>query len=120
MIYSGIPINHREFWNTKSSDKMVELYKHLSLNPSKMIQMLHFPDACSPQQKRVYSYLRTMIGNLSSNELRLLMRFITGSCVCSTDKITVQLNGLSSLASRPIVHTCDCVIELRTYCKFKL
>ena len=55
-----------------------------------------------------------MIGNSSSNQLRQLMRFITGSCVCNSDKITVQLNGLSGLARRPIAHTCDCVIELPT------
>ena len=79
-----------------------------------MIEMLHFPEACSPQQERVYGYLRTMIGNSSSNQLRQLMRFITGSCVCNSDKITVQLNGLSGLARRPIAHTCDCVIELPT------
>lgn len=114
MIYSGIPVSHREFWSRKSPDKMVELYRHLTLNSSKMIRMLHFPEACSPQQERVYGYLRTMIGNSSSNELRLLMRFITGSSVCSSDKITVELNGLSGFARRPIAHTCDCVIELPT------
>ena len=114
MIYSGIPTNHREFWRRQSPDKMVELYRHLTLNPQKMIEMLHFPEACLPQQERVYGYLRTMIGNSSSNQLRQLMRFITGSCVCNSDKITVQLNGLSGLARRPIAHTCDCVIELPT------
>ena len=114
MIYSGIPANQSEFWSRQSPDKMVELYKHLTLNPRKMIQMLHFPEACSPQQERVCGYLRTMIGISSSSQLRLLMQFTTGSCVCSSDKITVQLNGLSGLARRLIAHTCDCMIELPT------
>ena len=114
MIYSGIPENHREFWSRQSPDTMAELYRHLTLNPRKVIKMLHFPEACSPQQERVFGYFRTMIGNSSPNELRLLMRFITGSCVCSSDKITVQLNGLSGLATRPTAHTCGCVIELPT------
>ena len=58
--------------------------------------------------------VHTMIGNSSSNQLHQLMQFIMESCVCSSNKITVQLNGLSGLARRPIAHTCNYVIELPT------
>jgi len=87
---------------------------HLTITPSKMIWLFQFPDAHSPQQQQVCGYLCTMIGNLGTDQLHLLMRFISGSCVCTTDKIIVEFNGLSGLARCPIAHTCDYVIELPT------
>ena len=35
-------------------------------------------------------------------------------CICSSDKITVQINRLGCLGKHPIAHTCDCIIELPT------
>ena len=72
LINSGIPVSHKEFWNKKSSEEIVEIYKHLTLTPSKMIQLFNFPDAHSPQQERVSSYLRTMIGNLGINYIDIV------------------------------------------------
>jgi len=77
-----------------------------------MIQLFQFPDTHSPQQQGVCGYLCTMIK--ITDQLRLLMRFISGSCVCTTDKISMEFNGLSGLARCSTAHTCDCVIELPT------
>ena len=64
-------------------------------------------------------YLRTLVGRLSTEDLRHLMRFITGSSVCSEKNITIQFNGLTGLARRPIAHTCDSTLELPTaYCNY--
>ena len=60
-----------------------------------------------------------MVGNLNMEDLHHLMRFITGSSVCSESKISIQFNGLTGLARRPIAHTCDCTLELPTaYCNY--
>lgn len=53
-----------------------------------------------------------MVGSLTIEDLRRLMRFITGSSVCSERSITVQFNGLTGLGRRPIGHTCDSTLEL--------
>ena len=114
LINSGIPVIHRNFWMDKSPDYIAELHKHLTVTPAKMLQFLRLPDAHTPQQQQVCSYLRTMIGNLNKDKLRLLMRFITGSCVCTTNKIVVAFNGLQGFARRPLAYTCDCLLQLPT------
>ena len=81
--------------------------------------MLVLPQAQSPNEERVYSYLTTMIGNMNTNELRSFLRFVTGSTVCSSNDILVTFNILSGLSRRPIAHTCDSTLELSsTYINF--
>ena len=118
LINSGIPKNHREFWNKLSTKKVQKLYENLNLSSKKVLNLFCFPEFCNPQE-RVGGYLRTMVGNLNMEDLRHLMRFITGSSVCSESKISIQFNGLTGLARRPIAHTCDCTLELPTaYCNY--
>ena len=77
-----------------------------------MLNLLVFPENESINQQRVCGYLKTMIGNMSNNEVRTLLRFITGSSVCSAKRIEVTYNTLSGFARRPIAHTCDCTLQL--------
>ena len=114
LINSGIPEMHRNFWKGKSPDYIVELHKHLTVTPVKMLQFLQLPDTRTPQQQQVCNYLCTMIGNLSKDKLHLLMRFISGSCVCTTNKIVVAFNGLQGFGRRPMAYTCDFVLQLPT------
>ena len=51
---------------------------------------------------------------MQPEELRLLMRYITGSCVCTTSKIHITFNSLAGLARRPIAHTCNSTLEIPT------
>ena len=51
---------------------------------------------------------------MQPEELRLFMRFITGSCVCTTSKIDITFNSLAGFARRPIAHTCNCTLEIPT------
>ena len=60
----------------------------------------------------MFNYLRQYIGNMTLEELRLFLRFVTGSSVCSATKIEIQFNMLSGLARRPISHTCSNLLEL--------
>lgn len=64
------------------------------------------------QQSRVSRYLKTMISNMSTNDLHAFMRFVTGSCTCITGEIKVSFNNVSGLQRRPTTHTCDCTLEL--------
>jgi hypothetical protein len=42
------------------------------------------------------------------------MRFVTGSGHCTVKTIDISFYSLSGLARRPIVHTCDPLLELPT------
>ena len=70
------------------------------------------PEFKSMNEERIYGYLVCMIGNMNVNEGHNLLRFVTGSSVCSSTGITITFNSLSGLGRRPIPHTCDCVLEL--------
>ena len=48
------------------------------------------------------------------NEVQRFLRFVTGSSVCLAERITVQFNGLSGLARRPIGHTCPDMLKIST------
>ena len=114
LINSGIPQEHREFWKRLSTQRIRKLYEDLTISSKKVLNLICFPQCCSVPEERVCGYLRTLIGRLSTEELRHLMRFITGSSVCSEKNITVQFNGLTGLARCPIAHTCDSTLELPT------
>ena len=78
------------------------------------------PGTKSSNEERVSAYLTTMIGNISTNELRSFLRFVTGSTVCSSTEILVTFNSLGGLARRPLAHTCDSTLELSsTYMNYE-
>lgn len=54
------------------------------------------------------------ITNMTEEEIRCFLRFVTGSAVLTSKKIIVTFNSLSGIQRRPIAHTCDCVLELPT------
>lgn len=119
LINSGIPPKHRKFWKQQSTDKIRELYEKLTISSRKVLSLINFPQFCTVQEQRVCGYLRTLIGQLSMEDLRHLMCFITGSSVCSENNINIQFNGLTGLARRPIAHTCDSTLELPVaYCNY--
>ena len=63
-------------------------------------------------EERVYGYLLTLISGLRSDELRSFLRFVSGSSVLVSNKITLSFNSLAGLARRPISHTCTYWLEL--------
>lgn len=114
LIYSGIPTSHTGFWSKKSVSDVVSLYYRLTVTAKRVRGVLLPAQFNSENEKRVYNYFTTMIDNINTDELRLLLRFITGSSVCSSTCIEVTFNSLSGLSRRPIVHTCDPNLELPT------
>ena len=114
LIHSGIPINHKPFWEQKSATDVQHLFYRMSVTPTKVLSMLEFSEATNELEERVCNYLTTMVGNMQVNELSLFLRFITGASVCIVPKVRVEFNALSGFGRRPIAHTCDCVLELPT------
>lgn len=112
LINSGVPSEHQPFWCSKTSRDLRAIYKHLTLSSTKVLSLLYFPLFISQAEARVGGYLRTLIGNMQSEDLQQFMRFVTGSSVCSSSEIKVDFNSLSGFARRPIAHTCSCNIEL--------
>ena len=49
---------------------------------------------------------------MTIEEVRLFLRFSTGSTVCTSGKLEVQFNMLSGIACRQIAHTCSNLLEL--------
>jgi len=112
MINSGIPTDHVAFWSSKSLQDLRVIYSQLSVSRKKVLSMLATPYFSKPQEEMVFGFLQTMIGNMNRKELRLFMRFVTGSSACATSKIMVCFNSLDGAARRPIAHTCDGMLEL--------
>ena len=111
-IHSGIPLNHKPFWERKNATDVQGLFYRMSVTPTKVLSMLEFCEIANELEERVCNYLTTMVGNMQVNELSLFLRFITGASVCIVPKIKVEFNALSGFGRRPIAHTCDCVLEL--------
>ncbi len=90
------------------------IYKALTATPTKVLSLLEEPFFANQAQKVVFGFLRQYIGNMSPDEVRIFMRFVTGSSVCTAKRLEVQFNMLDGIARRPIPHTCSSILELST------
>jgi hypothetical protein len=108
----NVPKALHEFWNKYSVEELFELYKALNASTSAVLKRITEPADMNAAQARTFSYLLTYIGNMKYNELRLFIRFVTGSSVMTAQDITVYFNYLSGLQRRPISHTCDSGLQL--------
>ncbi len=66
----------------------------------------------NPAENRISGYLEDMIGNMTSNSLQKFLRFTTGSSVLTVKCIHIEFNRLDGIQRRPIVHTCNSMLEL--------
>ena len=112
MLNDGIPQQHIAFWRNISVQKLKSLYDVLSVSHSKVLKLLEEPPFCSTSEEDVWLYLRQFIGNMTQDELRAFLRFVTGSFVICLPRISVMFNKLEGLARRPISHTCSGMLEL--------
>ena len=123
-LNSGVPKIYHSFFQHLSVEKMFDLYKALNATPSAVLRVVEEPFDMNYAEERVFGYLLSFIGSLKQNELRLFLRFVTGSSVLIAKVIKVTFNNLSGLARRPTSHTCDCQIELPvsyvTYPEFEM
>lgn len=94
----------------------------LNATPMKVLSLLDDDLADDPNKMRVFKYLSQFIGNMSNDELRSFLRYVTGASVCPTKHINVTFNSLTGIARRPIGHTCvnqlDLSVDYCTYLEF--
>jgi len=63
-------------------------------------------------EERILGYLPQCVRNMSTDELRQFLRFVTGSSVCLSCQIEVTFNNLEGIARQPLAHTCQPSLEL--------
>ena len=112
MMNAGIPQTHKSFWKAMSVEKLHSLYLSLSVSVDKVLSILQEPIMRNHSEEEVWQYLRRFVGNMTVDELRTFLRFVTGSFVISVPSISVSFNTLDGLARRPISHTCSALLEL--------
>ena len=112
MMNAGIPEVHRSFWKDMTVEKLHSLYTTLSVSSSKVLGLFKEPIMENASQEEVWQYLRRFVGNMTADELRTFLRFVTGSFVITVPSISVAFNTLDGLARRPISHTCSAMLEL--------
>lgn len=112
MIASGVPMSHVPFWKSMTVENLYMLYKAMLLSPSKVLSLLVEPYMKDDTEEKTWFYLHSYIGNMSNDELRRFVRFVTESFVISVKSITVSFNRLDGLERRPIAHTCAARLEL--------
>ncbi len=121
-IHSGIPSKLLGFWEKMTVYEFRSLHLALSASPVKVLSLLD--DSCveNPSQERVFKYLTQFVGNMTNDELRSFLRFVTGGSLCPPNKMKVSFNCLTGISRRPIGHTCACQLELSvdysTYLEF--
>lgn len=112
LMRASFPTSYNSFFQQFSIEQLFELYKSLGACSSTVLQCLREPEFLNKAEERTYRYLLTFIGNSKPEQLRLFLRFVSGSSVVLSSPIKVTFNNLSGLARRPISHTCDCTLEL--------
>ena len=94
------------------------IYSSLSVSKTKVLNLLTEPNFLSVPEDEVYQYLKRFIGNMSDDELRTFLRFVTGSLVISVPNIDVIFNSLDGVGRRPVSHTCSATLELSSTYKY--
>lgn len=121
VIYAGIPSRHRAFWEKISIYEFHAWCVALTATPTKVLSVLEDDCADNQNKERVLRYLTQFIGNMSSDELRSFLRYVTGASICPSHW-AVTFNSLTGIARRPIGHTCANILELSvdysTYVEF--
>lgn len=111
MVHSGIPSEHREFWNQLCIEGIAQLYFSMTMDMNKILLALQC-DSSNQAEERTFGYLHTMIGNMGTNELQNFLRFTTGSSVFLSKKIKVLFNDTSGLGRRLFASTCSSTLYL--------
>ena len=111
-MHTGIPHQHQPFWKEKSIEELYSLYKSLDATPARVMEMIAEPEEMNSAQERVFGYLIQFVGSLKRDDLRLFLRYVTGSSVVIAEQICVVFNATSVLSRLPVGHTCNATIEL--------
>ncbi len=110
----GVPAQHKPFWKSVDISKFLSIYRAQSVSTSMTLKMFENAEGSNEIQSRILLYLRQYIGNMSNDELRTFLRFVTGAATCSSLQVSLLFNSTDGLSRRPIAHTCSPSLELST------
>ena len=111
-IHSGVPKLFLCFFQMMTVSEFFGLYKALNATSERVLDLIEEPTAMNSAEKRIFSYLITFVSNSRQDDLRLFLRFVTGSSVLLSESIRVSFNNTEGLARSPTAKTCSCAIEL--------
>ena len=112
-INAGVPQQELPFWKKFTVEELYTVYQCLTATPAKVLDLLDESQVENHSEERIFQFLQQFVGNLSTEEVGIFLRFVTGSSV-PVGKIQVTFNRLCGLGRRPIAHTCSSTLELST------
>ncbi len=78
-----------------SNPQLVDsLYDALEPTVSRVLAMIEDPESHAIRQQTAFDFLRRFVNSLNPIMLGNFLSFVTGFCVCSSKKITIQFNSL--------------------------
>ena len=95
---SGIPAQHKPYWESISASDFFSLYQAQSISVLKMLEDAVGDDA---NQESILGYLCQFVGSMGSDPLCNVLRFVTGSSVFFSEALS-----LTGAIRCPIAHTC--------------
>ena len=107
-----MPKSFLQFFQKMTVSEFFGLYKALNATSERVLDLIEEPGVMNSAEKRIFSYLITFVSNSRQDDLRLFLRFVTGSSVLLGESIRVLFNNTEGLARSPSAKTCSCTIEL--------
>ena len=111
----GMEAAHPQIWLHCSPQLIPKLYSIFTPTPDRVWDMVVEPSFQTAAEQRVFDFLRRFVFSLSCENLRKLLRFLSGSSVCGTQLIQVAFNASHSEFTRqPTSTTCGNVLHIPT------
>ena len=102
--------------------KLEDVYEESKVTNKKVLNLFVFPDDMTKAEKETCDALKRYVKTCSTEKLKMLLRFCTGSDIIIGKKITLRITPpMTDFSLCPVAHTCGCVLELsRSYDNFLL
>ena len=72
IIHSGIPSQHKAFWDSLSITFLQSVYQAQCVSTMMVLKIFENAESYNEAEERVLNYLRQFIGNMSHEELHVL------------------------------------------------
>ena len=99
-----------------------KFYNKVQPTNRKVLQLLK-AEPISDAERESYKFLQEYVRGLDKKELKVFLKFVTGSFIIIVKNIQVSFNNLQGAQRRPFVRTCTPMIELpatyRNFCELR-
>lgn len=101
-------------------EKFENILKELEPTNSKIVDILHAEESLAINENQSFTFLERYVTELSSESLKLFLRFATGAELMIVKRISVHFVTLTGLQRRPVAHTFALVLQIpSTYENFE-